>query len=67
MSCYSVFTHNVFLFFFSLGDNYYRPLSPPAYDTVSPGGGDTPVYQDPVERARQEKEWQEELAKVSTF
>lgn len=46
------------------GDNYYRPLSPPAYDAVSPEGGDTPVYQDPAERARQEREWQEELVKV---
>ncbi|CAE1286043.1 unnamed protein product [Acanthosepion pharaonis] len=40
------------------------PLSPPAYDAVSPEGGDTPVYQDPAERARQEREWQEELVKV---
>lgn len=46
------------------GDNYYRPLSPPAYDAVSPEGGETPVYQDPAERARQEREWQEELVKV---
>lgn len=45
-------------------DNYYRPLSPPAYDAVSPEGGETPVYQDPAERARQEREWQEELVKV---
>lgn len=55
------------LFFFLLGDNYYRPLSPPAYDAVSPEGGDTPVYQDPAERARQEREWQEELVKVKFY
>jgi len=48
-------------------DNYYRPLSPPAYDAVSPGGGgaiDDPVFADPVAQAQQQKEWQEELVKV---
>lgn len=47
-------------------DNIYRPLSPSAYDAVSTGGGggETPVYEDPAERERQEKEWHEELIKV---
>ncbi|CAI9719559.1 Hypothetical predicted protein [Octopus vulgaris] len=46
------------------GDNYYDPLSPPAYDTVTSRDPETPVYQDPVDKERQEKEWQEELSKI---
>jgi hypothetical protein len=45
--------------------NLSSPTSPGFDDSASGGGGDTiPLSLDPEERARQIKEWEEELEKV---